>query len=296
MSEINTAQGLYTDKPRIEGEVPEHRPDQFASTKAVQGDIRFGRAVMTGDADDQVKVYEGDSKVFKGVSLWSKDASYEDPDETENPLIVGYREDEAAGILEKGVVNVLVTEAVDLDDPVRIWRAEEADTAGYQEIEFDSAKAGGDSTGLANDSTAYTMTVKVDGVDKAISVVGSAAQTFTNLISEVDTDLAAAATCSIVGGNFRITSATTGDDSSVAITDGDTNPLAASLTDFAQIGTAVPGSDDPLPANKGAFCTTAVAGKTTLLAGAKFASKTTGYGIAAIELNGRASFATTDDT
>ena len=66
-------------------------------------------------------------------------------------------------------------------------------TAGYQTATFSVAKAGGDSTGLANDATTYTTTITVDGVAKSISVVGSAAQTFTDLLAEINTDLGASA-------------------------------------------------------------------------------------------------------
>jgi hypothetical protein len=112
-----------------------------------------------------------------------------------------------------------------------------AAVAGYQVVDC-GAVVGGDATGLANDATAYTATITVDGVGKSISVVGSAAQTYTTLIAEIDTDLAAAATTAIVAGTLVITSATTGNDSLVTITDVD---LFATLTEFVAIATAVQG-------------------------------------------------------
>ncbi|MGZ8924625.1 MAG: beta strand repeat-containing protein [Nitrososphaeraceae archaeon] len=113
-----------------------------------------------------------------------------------------------------------------------------AATAGYQVVNFSETKAGGDATGLANDATAYTATITVDGVAKAISVVGSAAQTFTTLLNEINTDLAAAATIAISGGNLRVTSATTGIASLVSITAG---TLFPALTDYSALATAVVG-------------------------------------------------------
>jgi hypothetical protein len=67
--------------------------------------------------------------------------------------------------------------------------------------------------------TTYTATIKVDGTDKAISIIGSAAQTFTTLVSEINTDLGVSATASISGGNIKITSASTGLASTINITD-----------------------------------------------------------------------------
>ncbi len=79
----------------------------------------------------------------------------------------------------------------------------------------------GVATGLANDATEYTATIKVDGVDKTISIVGSAAQTFADLIDELNTDLGGDATATLLGNSIIITSATTGASSLVAITDVD---------------------------------------------------------------------------
>ena len=113
------------------------------------------------------------------------------------------------------------------------------DIAGSQVIGVGGAKNGASATGLANDGTAYTMTVVVNGVTKNISVVGSAAQTYTTLLAEINTDLGASATAAIASGNLKITSATTGVGSTVAITDG---TLCAALTSFTAIASATAGS------------------------------------------------------
>lgn len=112
-------------------------------------------------------------------------------------------------------------------------------TAGYQVVDVGGAKAGGTATGLANNATVYTASIVVDGVTKAIAITGSTAQTYTTLIAQLNTDLGVSAVAAIVSGNLRVTSATTGDDSSVAITDTD---LFDTLTDFVEIDTAVAGN------------------------------------------------------
>jgi hypothetical protein len=76
-------------------------------------------------------------------------------------------------------------------------------------------------TGLVNDSTAYTATVTIDADGtphtQVVSVVGSAAQTFANLLTEIQTDLGVYATVTLVGSDIIITSATTGVLSSVVV-------------------------------------------------------------------------------
>jgi hypothetical protein len=106
-----------------------------------------------------------------------------------------------------------------------------AATSGSQSWGFTTAKTSSSATGLANNATTYTCTITVDGIAKSISVVGSAAQTMSTLISEINTDLAASATATWVAtgnGFIKITSATTGASSTVAISD--TN-LFSTLTD-----------------------------------------------------------------
>lgn len=96
-------------------------------------------------------------------------------------------------------------------------------SAGFAVVQygpnFPGATAAGVTTGLANDATAYTATITVDGVVKNISVVGSAAQTFATLITEINTDLGASATAAVVGNTIVVTSATAGPASTVRIGD-----------------------------------------------------------------------------
>lgn len=108
---------------------------------------------------------------------------------------------------------------------------------GFQIVDVGGAKAGATATGLSNDATVRTATIVVDGVTKNISIVSSAAQTYTTLLAEINTDLGAAGTAALVGGNLRVTSATSGASSTVAITDGGT-PIFSPLTGYVAIRTA----------------------------------------------------------
>ena len=113
------------------------------------------------------------------------------------------------------------------------------ETSGYQEVDFTVSKAGGDATGLANDATVYTASVVVDGgASQPIAVTGSAAQTYTTLLAELNADTTGAV-WSIEGGNLRCTSSSTGSGSTVAIT---TGTVFTTLTNYSAVLTAVAGT------------------------------------------------------
>ena len=87
----------------------------------------------------------------------------------------------------------------------------------------------------------YTATVIVDDTPIPVSVSGDDATTFTDLISEINIDLGAAAAASIENGNIEITSATTGNTSNVSIT---TDDLFRFTNGFIVVDTIYPGVDD----------------------------------------------------
>lgn len=123
-------------------------------------------------------------------------------------------------------------------------------SAGLQTVNVGGAIIGATATGLANDATVYVMDVVVDGVVNPVSIIGSAAQTYTNLVTEINADLTGA-TSSVSTGDLVITSSATptfvGDDSSINIVDGvDSNtsstlPLLRSLTDFVGLQDPISG-------------------------------------------------------
>jgi len=112
-------------------------------------------------------------------------------------------------------------------------------TAGIWTVDMGGSVSGGDSTGLANDAcSSYTFTVEVDGgATQTVSVSGNDAQTFSDLIDEINDDLSGA-TASISGGDIVITSSTSGKLSSVEIT---SDSLFACLTGYDDLGSATDG-------------------------------------------------------
>jgi hypothetical protein len=95
----------------------------------------------------------------------------------------------------------------------------------------------GNQTGIPNTSTVYTATITVDGVPKAISIVGSSAQTFLQLRNQINTQLGGAATVTgdttMLGLIFR--SATFGAGSSVSIDYGTLFPALSHSTLYRPI-------------------------------------------------------------
>ncbi len=251
-------------------------PAKNIYTRVAEGAIPFGVGVVRSATPGAVKRPSGASLVFEGVARESVEAS--DLDNS------SYSDGDPVGVMDVGIPAVYVEEAVDQNSPVRMRHTEDK-TAGYQAWGFSSAKTGASASGLANDATAYTASIVVDGVAKAISIVGSAAQTLANVITQINTDLGAAATAALVDGAIRVTSATTGAASSVVITDTD---LFGSLTDSnASAEDAVAGTDSGSATKQcGYFCTTAVPGQTVLLTGVRFRGKTTGAGVVPLELKG----------
>lgn len=136
------------------------------------------------------------------------------------------------------------------------------DQAGYQEVVYD--KTGGnitgtDNTGLNNDSTVYGFEISVSdngGTNTfVVQVVGSMAQSFADLISEIESAIQgvtgdAGTVVEIIAGNIRITSGLAGATSSVdIISDGSsgTTALFASTNLFDSFATPVAGQGpDPL--------------------------------------------------
>jgi hypothetical protein len=122
--------------------------------------------------------------------------------------------------------------------------------AGYQDIVFESTTGyiqGSDITGLES-TVSYGAQVKVvdeDGTStKNLYFTGSQAQTFTQLIAQINTVLGASGTASLVQGRIRIASALTGATSEVEVTvDGPSGkqPLFASLNLFQNIAAKVMG-------------------------------------------------------
>lgn len=136
------------------------------------------------------------------------------------------------------------------------------DLAGFQEVIFDNTGGnitGADVTGLNNDSTLYGFEIEIadnGGVNTfVVQVAGQDAQTFAELVSEIETAIQAVTgdagtVVEIIAGRIRITSGLAGATSSVEIiSDGSsgTTPLFANTNLFESFAPPVQGQGpDPL--------------------------------------------------
>jgi hypothetical protein len=121
--------------------------------------------------------------------------------------------------------------------------AGDLDTNAVAVIDLASAVEGSDATGFADDTTAYKMDIDLNASTNNVSVLGSAAQTYTTLLAEINTDLTdMTATLSADGTQIVIT-ADNGGANTITITDGTSEALIDSLTVDATIGTSTPGTE-----------------------------------------------------
>lgn len=128
--------------------------------------------------------------------------------------------------------------------------------SGFQKVDVGGAKAGATATGLSNSATVYTASVVVDGTTNAVSVTGSTAQTYTNLLTQLNADITGA-TFALSGGNLVCTSASTGASSTISMTAG---TVFTTLTNYVAVRTANAGNAGGSGHNNWQFAT--LSGKT----------------------------------
>ena len=117
-----------------------------------------------------------------------------------------------------------------------------AGQAGYQIVRFNRAKASSDTTGLANTATVFTATVAFDNqAPIALSVVGSAAQTFAQLLESLNTQVPHRPFAISEDGDILVTSSTIGAQSKVSIVSSGATGIFNSLLNFDSIESPVLG-------------------------------------------------------
>lgn len=127
--------------------------------------------------------------------------------------------------------------------------------AGYQDVMYKSTAGyiqASDVTGLNNDTTVYGFELAIvstgGSANVQVPVTGSAAQTFGDLISLLQTEIqsltSSSSTVQLISGRIRITSDLLGSTSAVSISDGysGVSALFANTNLFKDIETAIPGS------------------------------------------------------
>ena len=113
---------------------------------------------------------------------------------------------------------------------------------GYQEVNLTSSVSGTDSTGFANDTTQYLAQINVNGSATYLAIEGRYAQTYDDLIAQInaDADFSVLGKASLVNNTIKIESKLYSSASTVDIVD--TN-LFTSLAHFVSFGNPVTGAD-----------------------------------------------------
>ena len=120
--------------------------------------------------------------------------------------------------------------------------------AGSQLVDVGGAKTGASTTGLANDTTTYGILISINGgANQQISVVGSAAQTYADLLTEINADISGGASAGLRGGNLFFHSASNGVGSAIALTNSAGTAsvaLLSTLSNFVAVRVADAGTAD----------------------------------------------------
>ena len=179
---------------------------------------------------------EATDPVFECFSFQNSETNFYDDNTTPVSATAGYQVSDMGASINVGQ---------------QFWDFLGSIDSASQVIDVGSAITGASATGLANDATVYDMRVFVDGVLNTVNVTGSAAQTYTDLLTEINTDISGATaeilnTSAVGTGNIRIISSSTGTASTISITEGvGADPLLAALTDFQGILSSTKGATNP---------------------------------------------------
>lgn len=205
--------------------------------------------------EDYIEVYNQENNLFELLPDGNPNLDYKTAVDDEELLM----------LINEAMVDVFDTysfSSKDRTDGVNLFaenflKNHEVDSAGFQEVVFQTTPATGNITGtdvtsLMNDSTMYGVTVEfndptganpADSVD--VVVEGSDVQTFAELLTEINAQLDGFGSIGFVAGRLRVESDLTGVTSTVLIRDGmpsGTLPLFSNLSLFAGVSNPVMGT------------------------------------------------------
>jgi hypothetical protein len=261
--------GQLTNQPRAFGESGELSGNEFIRSFIAEDAGLFGRAAMAGTSGELVKNFASASGVFKGVYARSFEASNADND--------AYAAQDEVGLFEKGAPVVFVEEDIAVNDTVRIRHTAKAATAGTATLSSAPLTFVGATVPALADNT-YDIDISIDGTNYPCPTALLATDDWDGIAAKIQVVLRALTssteTVAISAGLVLVTSATTGVASAVVITEGTTGSAGGGLIDAINqvtnmtVTIDVPVNGTLFPA--GGFATTAEAGKTAVLTGARF--------------------------
>lgn len=225
-----------TSSPGKAGSVPLFDPNQLSVQYAAESEVKFGRAVAHGSGARGGKVFSGSGDQFAGVA---EKVTYPTDSETKDTVTktVGfYAILELITVVDRGSVTVFVEEAVEDSDEVRVRYADEAETSGLQDIKSSEAFVGSFVPEIAAET--YDLDITVDGTLRQVSFAVVATNDWDAIAASIQAALRALTssteTVAVTGGVIRVTSATTGDASTISIVAGTAGSSGGDFLTVAQ--------------------------------------------------------------
>lgn len=198
--------------------------------------------------EDYIEVYNTENNLFELA-----------PDGNPNPAYkTSVDDEELLMLINEALIDVFDSysfSSKDRTDGVNLLaeyflRDHTIDTAGFQEVVFQTTSAtgnltGGDTTSFNNDTTPYGVTIEFNTGSVDVVVQGQDAQTFAELLDEINDQLTGFGTIRFASGRLRVENDATGVTSTVEIRDGEPSgsmPLFSNLTLFAGLSNPVDGT------------------------------------------------------
>jgi len=205
------------------GSVPQEYSAELVRTFISEGVLKFGRAACAGSSGEHAKVFSGAGCSFAGVPLISYDAAGVNTYDSVAKTIGQYEDKDVAGLMQVGFCTVFVEDAVTEQTDVRVRHTQEAATAGWQAIELDTAIVGSAVPEIPAET--YDLDVTVDGGSlHQLAFALVATDDWDGVAAKIQTALRTATgsteVVAVVDGALRVTSASSGDSSTILIAPG----------------------------------------------------------------------------
>ena len=198
--------------------------------------------------EDYIEVFNAENQLFELLPNGNPNPSYKTSVDDEELLL----------LINEALIDVFDSYAFsskERTDGVNLFaeyflRDHEVPSAGFQEVVFQTTPAtgnltGADTTSLENDSTPYGVTVEFNTGSVDVVIAGEDAQTFSQLLDEINDQLTGFGSIRFASGRLRVENDATGVTSTVLIRDGEpsgTLPLFSNLTLFAGVSNPVNGT------------------------------------------------------
>jgi hypothetical protein len=207
------------DTPGRAGTVPLFDPDQLVVQYAAEGSVKFGRAVAYGTGARGGIVFSGSGDQFAGVARSATHASGYETEDAVSGTVGEYALNELMSVVDTGSVTVFVEEAVEPGDDVRVRFAQEAETSGHQDITISEGFTGSFVPEIVSET--YDLDITVDGTLRQVSFTVAPTDDWDTIAASIQAALrvltSSTETVAVTSSVMRVTSATTGDSSTVVI-------------------------------------------------------------------------------